>query len=40
MVKGIYYMMIHNLKFSGGYQDIQYIHVLLMDPEFGLMEVL
>ena len=29
--------MIRNLKFSCGYQGIQYINALLMGPEFGLM---
>ena len=31
-------MMIRNLQFSGGYQYLQYIHFLLMEPEFGLMD--
>ena len=38
MVKGAYSMMIRNLQLSVGYQYLQYIHFLLMDPEFGLMD--
>ena len=38
MVKGVYSKMIRNLQLYVGYQDIQYIHALLMDPEFGFME--
>ena len=34
MVKGIYFSMICNFQFSGGSQDLDYIHALLMDPEF------
>ena len=30
--------MIWILQFYGGSQDIQYIHALIMDPEFGLMD--
>ena len=26
------------MKLSGGYQDIQITHALIMDPEFGLVE--
>ena len=38
MVKGMYSRIIWNLQFSGWSQDLQYIHALLMDPEFGFME--
>ena len=38
MVKGVYSIMIRNLKFTDGFQDIHYIHAFIMDPEFGLME--
>ena len=34
MVKGVYYRMIRNLQLSGGYQYLQYIHALIMDPDF------
>ena len=34
MEKGVYYRMIRNLQLSGGSQYLQYIHALLMDPEF------
>ena len=38
MVKGVYSRMVHTLQLSGGSQDMQYIHALLMDPYFGLMD--
>ena len=38
MVKGVYSMMILNLQLSGMSQDLQYIHALLSDPEFVLMD--
>ena len=34
MVKGVYYRMIRNLQLYGGSQYLQYIHALIMDPEF------
>ena len=38
IVKGVYYRMIRNLQLSDGSQDLQYIHALLVDPQFVLME--
>ena len=38
MVEGLYSRTIRNMKFYGGSQDLQYIHALLMYPEFRLME--
>ena len=38
MVKGMYFRMICTFQFSGGFQYLQYIHALIIDPEFGLME--
>ena len=38
MIKGVYYRMIKNLQIYGGYQDLQYIHDLLMYPDFVLMD--
>ena len=38
MINWMYYRMIRNLKLSGGSQYKQYIHALLVNPEFGLKE--
>ena len=38
MGKGMYSRMIFNLQFYGKSQDLQYIHAVIMDPEFGLTE--
>ena len=38
MVKLIYSRMVQNLKLSGGYQYLQYIHALIMETYFGLMD--
>ena len=38
MVKGLCSRMIQNFQFYGGYQYLQYIHSLIMDLEFGLVE--
>ena len=36
MVKGMYYSTVRKLQLSGGSQDLHYIYVFLMNPEFGL----
>ena len=38
MVMEMYSRIIRNLQISGEYQYLQYIHALIMDPEFGLMD--
>ena len=38
MVNGIYYRMIRNFQYYGGYQYPQYIHDLLMDQDLELTD--
>ena len=38
MDEEMYSRMIRSLKLSGGSQNLQYIHALLIYPEFGFME--